>query len=145
MKKSMGSMDVNTVMKIWIMHGGMHKNRCCFGCVLKTIERSNSLSERGEIKRDGAKGQKNSGRGDYQKGDAIWHDFVVDYKEYSKSISINKEIWAKICTDTFKVSRDKYPVLKLILGEEGTKTRLAVIEWALFEQMEEAWRNSQQS
>ena len=89
------------------------------------------MSERGEIKRDGAKGQKNSGRGDYQKGDAIWHDFVVDYKEYSKSISISKEIWAKICTDTFKVSRDKYPVLKLILGEQGQKTRLAVIEWAL--------------
>ena len=97
------------------------------------------MSERGEIKRDGAKGQKNSGRGDYQKGDAIWNDFVVDYKEYSKSISINKEIWAKICTDTFKVSRDKYPVLKLILGGEGQKTRLAVIEWALLEQLIECW------
>jgi hypothetical protein len=102
------------------------------------------LTERGEVKRDGAKAQKNSGRGDYQKGDAIWHDFVVDYKEYSKSIAISKEIWAKICTDTFKVSRDKYPVLKLILGESGQKTRLAVIEWALFEQMEEAWRKQQQ-
>jgi hypothetical protein len=103
------------------------------------------LSERGEVKRDGAKAQKNSGRGAYQKGDAIWNDFVVDYKEYSKSISISREIWAKICTDTFKVSREKYPVLKLILGEEKQKTRLAVIEWSLFEQMEEAWRNSQQS
>ena len=88
------------------------------------------MSERGEVKRDGAKAQKNSGRGDYQKG---------DYKEYSKSISISKEIWAKICTDTFKVSREKYPVLKLILGGEGQKTRLAVIEWALFEQMVECW------
>ena len=46
------------------------------------------MSERGEVKRDGAKAQKNSGRGEYQKGDSIWHDFVVDYKEYSKSISI---------------------------------------------------------
>lgn len=98
------------------------------------------MSERGEIKRDGAKGQKNSGRGAYQKGDAQWHDFLVDYKEYEKSISISKTIWAKICTDTFKVSRDKYPVLKLILGpKEGSKTRLAVIEWALFEQMVECW------
>jgi hypothetical protein len=97
------------------------------------------MSERGEIKRDKAKAQKNSGRGDYQKGDAQWHDFVVDYKEYSKSISISKEIWAKICTDTFKVSRDKYPVLKLILGKDIQKTRLAVIEWALFEQMVECW------
>lgn len=97
------------------------------------------MSERGEIKRDGAKGQKNSGRGNYQKGDAIWHDFVVDYKEYEKSISISKAIWAKICTDTFKVDRNKSPVLKLILGGEGSKTRLAVIEWALFEQMVECW------
>ena len=99
------------------------------------------MSERGEIKRDGAKAQKNSGRGNYQKGDSQWHDFVVDYKEYSKSISISKTIWAKICTDTFKVSRDKYPVLKLILGESNQKTRLAVIEWELFEQMVEYWEN----
>jgi len=97
------------------------------------------MSERGEIKRDGAKAQKNSGRGDYQKGDAIWSNFVVDYKEYEKSISISKSIWAKICTDTFKVSRDKYPVLKLILGGAGQKTRLAVIEWALLEQLIECW------
>jgi len=97
------------------------------------------MSERGEIKRDGAKGQKNSGRGDYQKGDAIWHDFVVDYKEYEKSISISQQIWSKICTDTFRVSREKYPVLKLILGGNVQKTRLAVIEWALFEQMVECW------
>ena len=97
------------------------------------------MSERGEVKRDGAKAQKNSGRGDYQKGDAIWHDFVVDYKEYEKSISISQQIWSKICTDTFRVSRDKYPVLKLILGGQGAKTRLAVIEWALFEQMVECW------
>lgn len=96
------------------------------------------MSERSEIKRDGAKGQKNSGRGDYQKGDAQWHSFVVDYKEYEKSISISQTIWAKICTDTFKVSRDKYPVLKLILGGER-KTRLAVIEWSLLEQLVECW------
>ena len=97
------------------------------------------LSERAEAKRDGAKQQKNSGRGDYQKGDATWKDFVVDYKEYEKSISISQDIWAKICTDTFKVSRDKHPLLKLILGKGSSKTRLAVIEWALFEQMVECW------
>jgi hypothetical protein len=95
------------------------------------------MSERSEAKRDGAKQQKNSGRGNYQKGDAQWNDFVVDYKEYEKSISISQNIWAKICTDTFKVSRDKYPVLKLILGKDNNKTRLAVIEWSLFEQMVE--------
>jgi len=93
------------------------------------------MSERSEAKRDGAKQQKNSGRGDYQKGDAIWNDFVVDYKEYASSISISQKIWAKVCTDTFKVSREKYPALKLILGKDNNKTRLAVIEWSLFEQL----------
>lgn len=97
------------------------------------------MSERGEIKRDGAKAQKNSGRGQYQKGDAQWNDFVVDYKEYEKSISITPDIWAKICTDTFKVDRNKYPVLKLILGSGNNKIRLAVIEWSLFEEMQEEW------
>ena len=97
------------------------------------------MSERSEAKRDGAKQQKNSGRGDYQKGDAQWKDFVVDYKEYEKSISISQSIWAKICTDTFKVSRDKHPVLKLILGTPSSKIRLAVIEWALLEQLIEYW------
>jgi hypothetical protein len=100
------------------------------------------VSERSEIKRDGAKGQKNSGRGDYQKGDAVWHNFVVDYKEYSKSISISKGMWSKICTDTFKVSRDKSPVLKLVLGSDGSKTRLAVIEWAMLEQLIECWETN---
>ena len=99
------------------------------------------MSERSEVKRDGAKPQKNSGRGDYQKGDSQWHDFVVDYKEYEKSISTSKSIWSKICTDTFKVSRDKYPVLKIILGKDNQKTRLAVIEWALLEQLIECWED----
>jgi len=97
------------------------------------------MSERSEAKRDGAKQQKNSGRGDYQKGDAQWKDFVVDYKEYESSISISQKIWAKVCTDTFKVSRDKYPVLKLILGKDNSKTRLAVIEWSLLEQLVKEW------
>ena len=97
------------------------------------------MSEKSEAKRDGAKQQKNSGRGNYQKGDAQWRNFVVDYKEYEKSISISQSIWSKICTDTFKVSRDKYPVLKIILGKDNQKTRLAVIEWALLEQLIECW------
>jgi len=96
------------------------------------------VSEKSEAKRDGAKLQKNSGRGKIQKGDATWKNFVVDYKEYESSISITPTIWAKICTDTFKVSRDKYPVLKLILGGKS-KTRLAVIEWSLLEDLIECW------
>ena len=74
------------------------------------------MSERSEAKRDGAKQQKNSGRGDYQKGDAQWRNFVVDYKEYEKSISISQSIWAKICTDTFKVSVSASGACTLILS-----------------------------
>lgn len=88
-----------------------------------------NLSERSEIKRDGATPQKNSGRGKYQKGDAIMHPFLVDYKEVSKSFALNKSVWSKICTDTFKVSRELYPCLKIIIGEGNEKVRLAVIEW----------------
>ena len=54
------------------------------------------MPERSEAKRDGAKQQKNSGRGVYQKGDAAWKSFVVDYKEYERSISISQDIWAKV-------------------------------------------------
>jgi hypothetical protein len=100
------------------------------------------MSERSEAKRDGAKQHKNSGRGKYQKGDSTWNGFVVDYKEYSKSISISQEIWAKICTDTFKVSRSAHPLLKLILGEGSRKTRLAVIEWSLLEQLVDSWEKN---
>jgi hypothetical protein len=100
------------------------------------------MSERSEAKRDGAKQQKNSGRGDYQKGDAQWGNFVVDYKEYEKSISVSKDMWAKICTDTFKVSRDKHPALKLVLGGSSNKVRLAVIEWSLLEQLVEYWESN---
>jgi hypothetical protein len=97
------------------------------------------MSERSEAKRDGAKQQKNSGRGDYQKGDALWNGFVVDYKETAKSVTVSKEMWSKVCTDTFKVSRSFNPVLKLIIGEGNSKTRLAVIEWSLLEQLVEKW------
>jgi hypothetical protein len=96
------------------------------------------MSERGEAKRDGAKLQKNSGRGQYQKGDAKWKNYVVDYKEYSKSISISPAIWSKVCTDTFKVSRSMFPALKLILGDTN-KIRLAVIEWDRLEELEVCW------
>jgi len=95
------------------------------------------MSERGEAKRDGAKTQKNSGRGQYQKGDAQWNQFVVDYKESKSSFTLNQDVWSKICTDTFKVSREKYPALKLIIGEKK-KVRLAVIEWAMLEDLVEA-------
>jgi len=92
------------------------------------------MTERSEIKRDNAKAQKNSGRGKYQKGDAKWYNFVVDYKESKSSFNLNKSVWAKICTDTFKVDRDMHPLLKIIIGEKD-KTRLAVVEWSVLEDL----------
>ena len=99
------------------------------------------MSERSEVKRDGAKAQKNSGRGDYQKGDAKWNQFLVDYKEASKSFTLNKDVWSKICTDTFKVSRDMYPALKIIIGTES-RVRLGIIEWSILEELIEFYEEN---
>lgn len=93
------------------------------------------MSERSEIKRMNAKGHKNSGRGQYQKGDASWKNFIVDVKEYSKSFSLTKDVWAKIVTDTLRTDKTKSPALKVVLGDEQ-KVRLAVIEWSTLEELE---------
>jgi hypothetical protein len=90
------------------------------------------MTERGEAKRIDAKLQKNSGRGRIQKGDATWNNYVLDFKEFSKSFSITQDVWAKIVTDTLKVDRKKSPAICLIL--DG-KTRLAIIEWSEFERL----------
>ena len=95
------------------------------------------MSERAEVRRDGAKAQKNSGRGDYQKGDAQWKQFLVDYKEAGVSFTLNKDNWAKICTDTFKVKRDMHPALKIIGSE--SKVRLGIIEWSVLEELIQFW------
>jgi hypothetical protein len=99
------------------------------------------MSERAEVKRDGANAQKNSGRGAYQKGDAKWKSFVVDYKESKSSFNLNKDVWAKICTDTFKVSRDMHPALKIIIGEDS-KVRLGIIEWSVLEELIAFWEEN---
>ncbi|MEY3434784.1 MAG: hypothetical protein RLZZ195_266 [Pseudomonadota bacterium] len=102
--------------------------------IKKHILTGEKMTERSEIKRDKAVKQKNSGRGQYQKGDAKWYNFVVDYKETKSSFSLNKSVWAKICTDTFKVNRDMHPLLKIIIGEKD-KTRLAIVEWSVLEDL----------
>jgi hypothetical protein len=99
------------------------------------------MSERSEVKRDGAKAQKNSGRGDYQKGDAKWKSFLVDYKEASRSFTLNKDVWSKICTDTFRVDRDMHPALKIIIGNES-RVRLGIIEWSILEDLIECWEKN---
>jgi len=93
------------------------------------------MSERGELKRAGAKPHHNSGRGT-KKGDGSLDRYVVDVKEYSKSFSVTQDVWAKIVTDTLRVDREKSPVIMLVLGETK-KVRLAIIEWNEFEELRE--------
>ena len=89
------------------------------------------MSERSESKRIGAKQHKNSGR-NTKKGDATWHNFVVDFKEVGKSFTLNKDVWAKATTDALKSNAD--PAIVVVLGETQ-KVRLAVIELSLLEQI----------
>jgi hypothetical protein len=90
------------------------------------------MSEKGESKRIGAKQHKNSGR-NTQKGDASWENFVIDFKEVGKSFTLNKDVWAKATTDALKNGKD--PAIVVVLGESGIKTRLAVIEMSILEQL----------
>jgi len=71
------------------------------------------MSERSESKRIGAKQHKNSGRNTH-KGDATWRNFTVDFKEYPKGITVNKDIWAKAVTDAIRNGND--PAIFLVLG-----------------------------
>lgn len=98
------------------------------------------MSEKSESKRIGAKQHKNSGR-NTQKGDATWRDFVVDFKECSKSFTLNKDVWAKAVTDSIKAGTDKSPLINVILGEGNSKVRLAIIEMDLLEQLTEGENN----
>jgi len=90
------------------------------------------LSEKGESKRIGAKQHKNSGRGTH-KGDASWENFTVDFKEVGKSFTLNKDVWAKAVTDAIRNGND--PAIVVVIGDSGIKTRLAVIELSLLEQI----------
>lgn len=100
------------------------------------------MSERGELKRIGAKPHKNSGRGSIQKADGSLEKYIVDVKEYKKSFSVTQDVWAKIVTDTLKVDKDKSPVIMLVLGEQK-KVRLAIIEWNEFEELREIRENNE--
>jgi len=90
------------------------------------------MSERSESKRLGAKQHKNSGRGTH-KGDATWESFTVDFKEVRKSFTLNKDVWAKATTDAIRNGND--PAIVVVIGESGIKTRLAVIEMSVLEQL----------
>jgi outer membrane phospholipase A len=90
------------------------------------------MSEKNESKRIGAKQHKNSGR-NTKKGDATWENFTVDFKENSKSFTLNQDVWAKATTDAIRNGND--PAIIVVLGEGNKKTRLAIIELELLEQM----------
>ena len=96
------------------------------------------MSERGESKRINAKQHKNSGR-NTKKGDATWKNFVVDFKEYPKGMRIDQNVWAKAVTDAMKSNAD--PAIILVMGEGNAKTRLAIIELSLLEQILESEEN----
>jgi len=90
------------------------------------------MCEKSESKRIGAKKHKNSGR-NTKKGDATWENFTVDFKENSKSFTLNQDVWAKATTDAIRNGND--PAIVVVLGEGNKKTRLAIIELQLLEQM----------
>lgn len=90
------------------------------------------MSERGESRRLGAKQHKNSGRGTH-KGDATFENFTVDFKEVGKSFTLNKEVWAKATTDAIRNNND--PAIVVVLGDSGIKTRLAIIELSILQQL----------
>lgn len=96
------------------------------------------MSERSESKRINAKQHKNSGR-NTKKGDATWENFTVDFKENSKSFTLNQDVWAKATTDAIRNGND--PAIFVILGEGNKKTRLAIIELGILEEMVENGKN----
>lgn len=90
------------------------------------------MSERTESKRIGAKQHKNSGR-NTQKGDATWKNFTVDFKECSKSFTLNKDVWAKAVTDAIKNNSD--PAILVVLGDGNAKVRLMITEFDMIDQL----------
>jgi hypothetical protein len=101
------------------------------------------MSERGEAKRISAKLHKNSGRGKISKGDARWYNFCIDFKEYPKGMRIDQNVWAKVTTDAMKSGLD--PALILVMGSESKKTRLAIIELSILEQLMQERQNNEDS
>jgi len=98
------------------------------------------MSEASEIKRMGAKAQKNSGRGQHDKGDAVLEPFLVDIKEYDESFSVSRSNWAKLTGDAFKADR-RVPAFYLALGskESNDKLRLWVIHDDMMQELRELW------
>ncbi len=92
-----------------------------------------------ELKRINATPVPNSGRG-IAKGDGILEPFLVDIKEGQKQFVLNKQVWAKISTDSVKNGR-RHPTLRIVLGPDNDpKTRLWIVGDDMFLSMLDAWR-----
>jgi hypothetical protein len=97
------------------------------------------LTEKGEIKRDGGRPHRNSGRGILEKGDASVGPFCVDYKEYDEGFTVSRTVWLKTCKDALRMRA--VPALRLVLGSKDApvKMRLWVISDDMFKEMLQAW------
>lgn len=91
----------------------------------------NNKTEQSIIRQMGGTPHKNSGRGKVKKGDGSYENFTVDVKEAKSSFTLNKNVWAKACTDAVK-NRGTDPMILVVLDGQ---TRLAVIELSVLEQL----------
>jgi len=89
-------------------------------------------TEKEEIKKDGAQGVKNSGRG-MMKGDAKLGKFLVDYKHNEKTFTLTRVAWRKMRKDAWN-SQYKHPCISVVMGE-NSDVKVAIIEWALFREL----------
>lgn len=88
--------------------------------------------EKQEIKKDGAKGVKNSGRG-LKKGDATFHKFLLDYKHNASTYTLSREAWIKMRKDAWR-SNYRYPCISVVLGD-NSDTKVAIIDWEVFKEL----------
>lgn len=98
---------------------------------------ADAKSELAELKKAGAKPQRNSGRGPYQKGDGRLEPFIVDVKEAKASFAFNRKVWAKICSDAAKHGLE--PALMVAIGEGRETVRTWIVGDTMFHQMHQAW------
>ena len=91
-------------------------------------------TEKEEIKKDKAKGVKNSGRG-FKKGDAVLNKFLVDYKHNEKTFTLTHENWNEHRKNAWK-SNYAYPCISVVFGE-NSETKVAIIDWDVFKELVE--------
>jgi hypothetical protein len=99
------------------------------------------VSEKEQAKRLGGRLQKNSGRGKVKKGDIILGRFLIDLKEYSKSFSLSRKVWAKVNSDAW-LSGNMEPALNVILSDDDGTVRLMVFDEEMGKAMMELWNDT---